>query len=109
MNTKIYFTYKDVPYTLEYNRDSVKKLEAVGFNIKDFMASPMTNIELAFKGAFLKNHRKTNDSLIDEIYANMGNKEALLEKLIAMIEETYDTLFDEKDKGNIEWDTQALK
>ena len=109
MNTQITFTYKDVPYVLEYSRDSVKKLEAVGFNIKEVTTSPMTNIELMFKGAFLKNHRKTNDKLIEEIYENLENKEQLLETLITMINETYDTLFDEKDKGNIAWGTQALK
>ena len=59
MNTKINLTYKGVPYVLEYDRMSVKLLEANGFNIEEFMAKPMSNIELAFAGAFIKNHRKT--------------------------------------------------
>ena len=58
MNTKINLTYKGVPYVLEYDRMSVKLLEANGFNIEEFMAKPMSNIELAFAGAFIKNHRK---------------------------------------------------
>ena len=40
MNTKITLTYKGVPYTLEYDRMSVKTLEANGFSIEDFIAKP---------------------------------------------------------------------
>ena len=68
MNTKITLTYKGVPYTLEYDRMSVKTIEANGFDINEFMAKPLNNIELAFAGAFIKNHRKIKQSLINEIY-----------------------------------------
>ena len=110
MNTKINFTYKDVPYTLEYNRDSITKLEQVGFVASEFMKTPMKSIDLAFKGAFLKNHRKTSEDLIDEIYKNIKNKENLIATLIKMIDECYETLFDdEENEGNIEWDTVGMK
>ena len=59
---------------------------------------------------FLKNHRKTKDSVIDEIYTNMKDKEKLINTLLTMIDECYATLFDEEDnEGNIEWDTVGLK
>lgn len=110
MNTKIKFTYKDTPYTLEYDRDIISTLEEAGFSVKDFLKAPMKNINLAFKGAFLKNHRKTKDSVIDEIYDNLKDKEKLVNTLITMIDECYATLFDEEDnEGNIEWDTVGLK
>lgn len=111
MNTKIKFTYKDVPYVLEYDRDIIIRLENAGFQIQEFLSAPMTNIKLAFKGAFLKNHRKTSDKLIDEIYSHMKNKDELVNKLVEMINETYETLFDENedDEGNIEWGTEDLK
>ena len=110
MNTKIRFTYKDVPYTLEYDRDIISTLEDAGFSAKEFANAPMKNLNLAFKGAFLKNHRKTKDSIIDEIYTNMKDKEKLISTLLTMIDECYSTLFDEEDnEGNIEWDTVGLK
>lgn len=106
MNTKIKFTYKDVPYVLEYDRDSIRVMEQHGFAIEEFTKKPMLSIDIAFKGLFLKNHRRTGDKLIDEIYSNMRNKDELMNKIILMINETYDTLFDDEDedKGNIEWD-----
>lgn len=110
MNTKIKFTYKDVPYVLEYDRDIISTLEEAGFSAKEFANAPMKNLNLAFKGAFLKNHRKTKDSVIDEIYSNMKDKEKLISTLLTMIDECYATLFDEEDnEGNIEWDTVGLK
>lgn len=106
MNTKIKFTYKDVPYVLEYDRDSIRVMEQHGFVMNDFIKKPMSSLDIAFRGLFIKNHRKINDKLVDEIYDNMKNKELLLENILVMIDETYNTLFDdeEEDKGNIEWD-----
>jgi hypothetical protein len=110
MNTKIKFTYKDVPYVLEYDRDIISTLEEAGFSAKEFANAPMKNLNLAFKGAFLKNHRKTKDTVIDEIYDNMKDKDKLISTLLTMIDECYATLFDEEDnEGNIEWDTVGLK
>ena len=37
MNTKIKFAYKDVPYVLEFDRMSVKTLEANGFSVEEFL------------------------------------------------------------------------
>ena len=68
MNTKINLTYKGVPYTLEYDRNTVKLLEAHDFDITEFLKKPMSNVELAFSGAFIKNHRKVSQNIIDEIY-----------------------------------------
>ena len=78
MNTKINLTYKDVPYTLEYDRMSVKALEANGFSIEEFIKKPMSNIELAFAGAFIKNHRKTKQDVIDEIFSKCKDKTKLI-------------------------------
>lgn len=110
MNTKIKLTYKDVPYTLEYDRMSIKTLEANGFSVEEFVKKPMSNIELAFAGAFLKNHRKTKQNVIDEIYSKTRDKEKLFETLAQMIEETYSSLFEEPedDEGNAEWEVVDL-
>ena len=64
MNTKISLTYNDVPYTLEYDRMAIKAMEASGFSVEEFIKKPLSNIELAFAGAFIKNHRKTKENVI---------------------------------------------
>lgn len=110
MNTKINLTYKDIPYTLEYDRMAIKTLEANGFIIEEFLKKPMSNIELAFAGAFIKNHRKTKQSTIDEIYSKCKDKNKLVETLVTMVQETYNSLFDdpEDDEGNVEWEVVDL-
>lgn len=110
MNTKIKFAYKDVPYVLEFDRMSVKTLEANGFSVEEFLKKPMLNIELAFAGAFIKNHRKTKQTTIDEIFSKMKDKQKLVESLVLMIEETYSSLFEEPegDEGNVDWEVEDL-
>lgn len=111
MNTKINLTYQGVPYTLEYDRMGVKTLEANGFVIEEFLKKPMSNIEMVFAGAFIKNHRKIKSTLVEEIYAKCPNKDSLITTLAKMIEETYDALFDEPtdgDEGNAEWEVVDL-
>ena len=110
MNTKINLTYKDVPYTLEYDRMSIKTLEANGFSVEEFLKKPMSNIELAFAGAFIKHHRKTKQNIIDEIYEKTTKKQKLVETLVIMIQETYDALFEEPDgdEGNADWEVVDL-
>lgn len=110
MNTKINLTYKDVSYCLEYDRMSVKMLEANGFSVEEFIKKPLSNIELAFAGAFIKHHRKTKQSIIDEIYAGCKKKTDLVAVLVTMIEETYDSLLSEPegDEGNVTWEVADL-
>lgn len=111
MNTKINLTYKGVPYVLEYDRMGVKALEANGFSIEEFTAKPMSNIELVFAGAFIKNHRKTKQQVIDEIFASCKDKNNLIAALTNMIGETYEALFEEPedgDEGNVEWEIVDL-
>ena len=111
MNTKINLTYQGVPYTLEYDRMGVKTLEANGFVIEEFLKKPMSNIEMVFAGAFIKNHRKIKSSLVEEIYSKCPNKDNLITTLGKMIEETYEALFDgpvEGDEGNAEWEVVDL-
>lgn len=111
MNTKINLTYQGVPYCLEYDRMGVKTLEANGFSIEEFIKKPMSNIEMAFAGAFIKNHRKIKQSLVDEIYSKCPNKDDLVSALITMIQETYEALLEEPnkdDEGNANWEVVDL-
>lgn len=112
MNTKINLTYNNETFTLEYNRMSIKLLEQSGFKLEEFLEKPMSNIELAFSGAFLKNHQKTNQSVIDEIYRKTKNKKGLITCLQNMITECYDSLLSEPeendDEGNATWEIVDL-
>ena len=105
MNTQIKLTYDDIPYTLEYTRDSVKRLEASGFRIDEFMEKPMTNLELAFAGAFIKNHPRVSQTTIDDIFASCKDKTGLVSQLAIMIEECYESLLSE---GNVTWEVVDL-
>ena len=111
MNTKINLTYKGETYTLEYNRNSVILLENAGFKLDEFLEKPMSNIELAFAGAFMKNHPKVNQNTIDEIFKSLKNKSGLITTLNKMIRESYDSLLEdpeEDDEGNATWEIVDL-
>lgn len=111
MNTKINLTWKGETYTLEYNRMSVKMLEQSGFVLDEFLKKPMTNIELVFAGAFIKNHKKVQQQVIDEIFSKLANKDGLIVQLQKMIQETYESLLeepDENEEGNASWEVIDL-
>lgn len=111
MNTKINLTYKGETYTLEYDRTTVALLENTSFKLDEFLDKPMSNIELAFAGSFLKNHNKTPQTVIDEIYKKTPNKKALIVTLRNMISESYEALLedpDEGDEGNATWEVVDL-
>ena len=105
MSKKIEFEYEDTKYCLEYSRDAIKIMEKQGFDLQGFMSQPMTSVDLAFEGAFIKNHRSIRASKIKEIYEALGQKKELANQLLEMISETYNTLFEEEDNNgkNIEW------
>ena len=111
MNTKIELEYDGKSYTLEYDRMGVKMLENNNFNMDDFLNKPITNIDLAFQGAFLKNHSKEKLSVINEIYDSCPNKTELIASLQQMITETYDSLLSDPE-GNASkkatWKTVSL-
>lgn len=113
MNTTIELSYNGVDYVLEYDRAAVKVLEANGFKLDEFLEKPMTNIELVFQCAFIKNHPKTPVTTITEILENCPDKTDLLLTLKQMIDNTYESLLSEPDKEkdngkNVSWKTVDL-
>ncbi len=108
MSKKIEFEYEGTNYCLEYSRDAIKLMEKQGFDINKFISQPMLSLDLAFEGAFIKNHRSIRAGKIKEIYDALEGKRELANELLDMISETYNTLFDsdEKDSGKkIQWKT----
>lgn len=108
MNKKIEFKYGDEDYTLEYNRDAVIFMESQGFDLRQIQTRSVTMLDILWKGAFYKNHRKVKIDKIEEIYRNISNKEDLHAGLIEMLNETYVSLLADNDdvednSKNIEW------
>jgi len=108
MNKKIKLNYKDKEYILEYNRKTVSELENMGFIASEFANKPATMLPLAFRGAFLKNHKFLKQDIIDEIFTHISDRQGLIAQLSEMIVECYQSLMGdevEDDKeGNVSWE-----
>lgn len=107
MSKNIKFKYKNKEYVLEYNRESIKLMEKQGFDLDSFTKQPMTMVELAFEGSFIKNHSKTTKAEVEEIFGLFSNKKALINQLIVMIQEAYYTLWEDNEEDaskNIKWE-----
>jgi len=105
MSKKIEFKYQDTDYCLEYSREAIKLMEKNGFQYEKFMKEPLTMGDLAFEGAFIKNHRSIKPALINEIYSSLKDKSKLTMTLLEMIQETYEDLYadNEDESKNTEW------
>lgn len=102
--SKITITFDKTEYTLEYNRQSVKTMEAQGFVLDELTSKPMTMIPMLFSGAFIKNHRGLKRALIDDIFDNINDKSCLMEALMEMYAETLSSLTDNAEtEGNATW------
>ena len=100
MSKQITFSYNGKDYTLEFTRRTIRQMEETGFNIQEISEKPMTMLPDFFAGAFRANHRNVSRDLIDEIYANMPNKDKLIEALVEMYNEPLSALMDEPEEGS---------
>ena len=101
---QINFDYLGNHYCLEYTPDSIKQMEASGFNINDIGDRPATRIEQLWAGAFLANHKRVSNTVIKELYGKMKDPEGLLSTLTQMYNNAlYYLMPDEEDQGNVEW------
>ena len=99
MNKKIEFEYDGKNYTLEYDRKSIKYMEANGFSIMEAQKKIISSIDIMWEGAFYKNHKNEKKSHIEEMYKYLENKEELNDALMEMIRETYEF---EASGGNVD-------
>jgi predicted hydrolase (HD superfamily) len=74
---------RDKDYILEYNRESIKWLESVGFSVEEFIKKPVTYREILWQSLFIKNYGNTvnpnlaiklMDSYAEDKGQNMVNK-----------------------------------
>lgn len=80
-------------YVLELDRTSVKWLEAVGFNMEDFLKKPITFREYLWTSLFLKNHKDVNPTLaikLMDTYAS-EHSENMVNKVVRFAYEEYDS------------------
>lgn len=107
-NKKIKLNYKGKEYILEYNRKTVSDLENMGFIASEFANKPATMLPLAFKGAFLKNHKFLKQEVIEEIFGHITDRQGLIAQLSEMIVECYQSLMGDEVKedaeGNASWE-----
>jgi hypothetical protein len=105
MNKKISISHNGETYILEYDRDTVVRMENAGFSFADIESKPVSSVILLFKGAFLKNHKKLKEQEVMDIYEDLKKKEELHSALIEMYADVYeDTIGDENDESKkAEW------
>lgn len=100
---KITLTYEKKNYVLTYNRNTVRQLEAQGFNVEGIASQPATMIPLLFQGAFLAENKGIKRKLIDDIFDSVENKTDLVAALAELYVETVNTLVGdgEAKEGNV--------
>lgn len=100
----IVFEHKGTQYTLEFSRDSVKQMERSGFNISDAAEKPITSLDILFKGAFICHHPRTSQTVIEEIWASLEDKEGLFDALAELYNEPMEAMLKEPDEAKkISW------
>lgn len=106
MAKTVSFDYKNVHYTLGFNRNTAVLLEKQGFQYEQIGERPNTLIPMLFTGAFAQYHRGVKRDLIDEIFEKLPNKDKLIAALVEAYIETGNSLFDEPegDEGNVTWE-----
>ena len=68
-------------YTLMMNRESIKWLEANGFNAEEFNKKPITFYDLIWTSLFIANHKEVNSNLaikLLETYQKSGKNVSLI-------------------------------
>ena len=111
MAKQIIFTDKetDRDYILEFNRNTVRQMEANGFNIMGADSKPLTFLTDLFAGAFKMHHRFVKPDVIGKLQERFADKDKLTQRLIEMYSETLESLTNnegDEDKENlIEWST----
>lgn len=94
----------NVDYRLTFTRDSVRKLESMGFNLEEVGTKPMTMIPLLIRGAFLANHPSVSAKVVESLYDEMSGKESFMEALVEMYSNTLNSLLENNKKGKVKWE-----
>lgn len=106
MAKEIKLEYEGKTYVLTYTRESIKQMEAQGFQIENIVKTPMTTLPQLFAGAFLARERYTKRSVINEIFDNITNRQELIGKLTELYNEPLAAMLDDPEEGekNVVWE-----
>lgn len=101
--------YDNKVYELTYTRETVKRMEAAGFDIQAFAqgTKPVTMSYMLFEGAFAARNRNVKRNVIEAIYSHLDRKADLLVALAELYTATLETLVDsaaESDGKNVTWE-----
>lgn len=102
---KIVIKFKDKEYTLEFNRNSVVKMERDGFEVSKAEERPLSTLVELSRGAFIMHHPNMKDNEIDEIVDNIQNKTEFVNVLAEMYKNVVECIIKDKvnKEGNATW------
>jgi len=83
---KIEFEIENRKWVLEYSRDSIRRVEDMGYNFHELENKPVTMMSVLFLGALLKNHHDMSLEQSDELFKHVAS-DALLKELDSMFAE----------------------
>lgn len=103
---RIEFDYRGHHYCLEYDRDSVVRMEAAGYKPGETDMTPAIELNMLWAGAFSKNHmtganRASNRVIEDTLKEVTMDKIELRDILRGMLADTYKSMMDKNDEGNV--------
>lgn len=111
MSRCIKLKYEGKTYELTFTRETVKRAEDAGFDLRAFASNskPATMNPLLFYCAFLAKNPKIRRKIVDEIYEHIHNKQQLTEALADLYSETLAPLVaddeeaEAEDEKKVEW------
>ena len=88
---KLKLKIRDKDYVLEFDRTSIKWLEANGFNLEEFNKKPITFREYLWQCLFLKNHQDVNPNLAMKLMDSYGEEKGqnMVNKVVRFAFEEY--------------------
>lgn len=95
MSKQLTFEYKNKKYTLEFNREAIRRMEHNGFVIGKLGDMPMTLMPQLFAGAFYMHHPTVDSKTIEEIYNDLPDKTDLFAALGELYSEPMESLMTE--------------
>ena len=98
-------------YVLEFNRTSIKWLEAVGFDLEEFNRKPITFREYLWTCLFLKNHQDVNPTLAIKLMDTYASEhgENMVNKVVKFAFEEYTSFINALTDTNSEKTEEELE
>ncbi len=108
---KLKLRIREKDYVLEFDRTSIKWLEAVGFNLEEFNKKPITFRENLWQCLFLKNHQDVNPALAIKLMDSYAEEKGqnMVNKVVKFAFEEYTAFIDALTDTNSEKTEESLE